>query len=170
MKLAGILIIVLSAGSVGFRIAAALRRRCSLLRQLLSSLQILKNEITFCGTPLPQAFALMAVSSQGGPERLFSSVARQMERRRWLTLSGAMEQALSEEEELGRDTALRDVFMRLAAGLGKYDRDHQLQTMEMAAADLQRLLQEAEREQNLRSRTYRTLGICAGLAMAILLI
>ena len=45
MRMAGIVLIVLSAGSMGFRIAHSLRKRCRLLRQLLSALQLLKQEI-----------------------------------------------------------------------------------------------------------------------------
>ncbi len=170
MKLVGILIIVLSAGSVGFRIAASLKKRCKLLRQLSTALQVLKNEISFCGTPLPQAFALMAVSVQDTPERVFSSVARQMEQRRWLTPQHAMEQALTEQPELGHDADTADLLIKLAAGLGKYDRDSQLQTIEKVGAELESLLQAAEQERSIRSRTYETLGICAGLAVGILLI
>lgn len=170
MKLAGVLIIVISAGSVGFRIAASLRRRCSLLRQLLRALQVLKNEISFCQTPLPQAFALMAVSVQDAPERVFSSVARQMDQRRWLTPQTAMEQALAAELELNRDEAVCGLLKKLAAGLGKYDRDSQLQTLESVGRELSELLQAAQQESSVRSRTYETLGICAGLAVAILFI
>ena len=170
MKLVGILIIVLSAGSMGFRIAASLKKRCQLLRQLSSALQVLKNEISFCGTPLPQAFALMAVSVQDAPERVFSSVARQMEQRRWLTPQHAMEQALTEQPELGWDVDTADLLLKLAAGLGKYDRDSQMQTIERVGAELECLLQAAEQERSIRSRTYKTLGICAGLAVGILLI
>ncbi len=170
MRLVGIIAIVLSAGSVGFRIAGSLRRRCNMLRQLLTAFGVLKNEIAFCGTPLPQAFALMAVTVQDGPERVFSAIARQMEHRRWLTPHSAMEQALRDESELGQDEEVARLLLDLAAGLGKYDRDSQLQTLDRVTGELQSLLQTAEQERSIRSRTYKTLGICAGLAVAILLI
>ena len=65
MKLVGMIFIVVSAGSVGFRIAVLLKRRCMLVRQFLRALQLLRSEISFCGTPLPQAFALMAANWPG---------------------------------------------------------------------------------------------------------
>ena len=96
MRLAGIVLVVLSAGSVGFRIALALKKRCRLLRQLIAALQLLKNEIAVCATPLPQAFALMAVAVDGPLEQLFSAVAREMDRNRFLTPLMAVRQALRE--------------------------------------------------------------------------
>ena len=167
MKLMGIVIIVASAGSVGFGIASSLKKRCALLRKLLSALQILKNEITFCATPLPQAFALIAASMDGMTARVFSAAAKDMDRRRWLTPQAALEKALEQESV---DAQLRDTLCSLGAGLGKYDRDEQARTIDLTQLRLEELLRNAERERSVRSKTYETLGICAGLALAILLI
>ena len=170
MKLAGMIVILVSAGSVGFRIAAALKRRCRLLQQLLAALGVLQNEIGFCGTPLPQAFALAAVASEGTVEALFSAMAREMDRRRWLTPAAALEQAWQEQPDLREEEALRQCLLALAASLGKYDRDSQLTALEAAKTRLADLLHAAEQERSVRSRTYEALGLCAGLALAILLI
>lgn len=170
MKLVGMVFIMVSAGSVGIRIAVSLRKRCALLRQLLTAVQILQNEISFCGTPLPQAFALAAVSAEGVVERLCSAVAKEMDQRRWITPQAAMERAWKAEPDLAQELVLHEVLLTLAAGLGKYDRDSQIQTLERTKSRLEELLRTAEQERSIRSRTYETLGICAGLAMAILLI
>lgn len=166
MKLIGMLFIVVSAGSVGFRIAFLLKKRCSLVRQLLQALQVLRNEITFCATPLPQAFALMAVSSDGALGRLFSDVAKDMDRRRWATPQAAMEKALEQTPE----ELLAPILIALSKSLGKYDLDAQLMGIEAARQECETLLQNLERERSLKSRTYETLGICAGLAAVILLL
>lgn len=166
MKLAGIVFIVLSAGSVGYGMAVAMKKKCIVLRQLLDSLQVLKNEIALCGTPLPQAFALMAVSAEGELERIFSDVAKDMDQHRWVTPYASFQAAMetvSEEE-------ISPILLSLARKLGKYDIDAQLQGIEMARCQTEELLQQLERERHVKSRTYETLGICAGLAVAILLI
>lgn len=170
MKLAGIIFIILSTGSVGLRIASALRNRCRLLRQLFSSLQVMYNEIGCCGTPLPQTFALMAVSSDGVVSRVFSAVAKAMDKQRWLTPRSAMEEALKAEPILGQDRDVAELLLSLAAGLGRYDRESQLQTLDKSKRDLEALLQSADRECSVRSKTYEVLGICAGISVAILLI
>ena len=166
MKLIGILFIVFSVGSVGFGIASSLKKHCVLLRKLLSALQILKSEIAFSATPLPQAFALVAASSDGMTARVFSAAAKDMDRRRWLTPQAALDKAMEQECP---DRELRDA-LSLGAGLGKYDRDEQVQTMERTRLRMEELLRHAEQERSIRSKTYETLGICAGLALAIILI
>ena len=166
MKLVGMIFIVASAGSVGFRIAVLLKRRCMLVRQFLRALQLLRNEISFCGTPLPQAFALMAASCDGQLARLFSDVAKDMDRRRWVTPQAAMEKALEETPE----ELLKPILIDLTKRLGKYDLDAQMQGIDTAYREAELLLQTLEQERSLKSRTYETLGICAGLAAVILLL
>ena len=169
MKYAGMLFVVVSAASVGMQMSASLRSRCRVLRQLLAVIQILRNEISVCGTPLPQAFALMAVSTNGAVERLFADLAREMEKKRWLTPLAAMELGLKNDTVWKQEEGVCGIMRRFAAGLGKYDRTSQLQVIDQTANDLSVLLKQTEQEHSIRGKTYRILGICAGLSMVILL-
>lgn len=170
MRVAGIVFIVLSAGSMGFRMAFYLKRRCRLLEQLMAALQVLKSEIAFCGTPLPQAFALMAAATEGVPAALFSQIAKEMDKRRWLTPLAAMQQALRQTPELPQGDKASLILLELSGSLGKYDAESQLHGIDRAMARLEEERGRAERERSVKSRTYETLGVCAGLAMAILLL
>lgn len=170
MRLVGIVLVIISAGSVGIGIASSLRKRCRLLRQFIASLQVMRNEIGCCGTPLPQAFALMAVSSDGAVSRVFSAVAKEMDKRRWLSPRNAMEEALESEKSLGDDREVAEFLLSLASGLGKYDRESQLATLDRCQDQIESLLKTAEKECSVRSKTYEVLGICAGISVAILLI
>ena len=166
MKFAGVAFIVLSAGSVGFQMAAMLRKKCDLLSRFLTALQLLKNEITVCGTPLPQAFALMAAANDGVLERLFDVAAKEMDKNRWTKPYDAVSRAL----ETIQEPLIGDVLLPLAKSLGKYDLDAQVQGIETARLQAEQLLRETEQERKIKSGTYQTLGVCTGLAVAILLI
>ena len=165
MKLAGMIFIVASAGSVGLGIARGLRKRCFLFQQLLQALQLLRNEIAFCGTPLPQIFALMAASCRGELETIFSETARSMDHGK-TSPSEAMYKALKGCV----DRELTGLLLQLAAGLGKYDLEAQLNTVEAVREQVQTLLYSLEQERRTKSKTYETLGICTGLSLAILLV
>ncbi len=169
MKYAGMIFVFVSTATVGLQMSVSLRNRCRLLRQLLAAIQILRNEISVCATPLPQAFALMAVSASGAVERLFGYLAREMDTRRWLTPMAAMEQGLLNEPIWRQEEAVCGILRQCGAGLGKYDRASQLQTIDQTANDLSALLKQTEQEHSIRGKTYRILGICAGLSMVILL-
>jgi len=166
MKITGVIFIVVAAGSVGCQMASMLRKRCELIRRLLTALQLLKNEIVVCGTPLPQAFALLAASSEGILERVFSHAAMEMEKNRWVSPYDAIKPAL----ESAAEPQLEAVLFPLAKQLGKYDVEAQLRGIEAAKVSAEQILQDLEQERKIKSKTYRTLGVCAGLAVAILLI
>lgn len=165
MRVAGMIFIVLSAGSVGFQMASNLKKRCMLMQQILISLQVMKNEIVVCRTPLPRVFALMAASVQEPLSLVYSCIAKDMDRNRWVTPYEAVCTAL-----LGfSEATVGDVLLPLAQTLGKYDLDAQTIGIDKAVFDAQAILHTLEDERRLKSRTYRTLGICTGLAVAILL-
>ena len=165
MKLAGMIFIVLSAGSVGIRIGLSLKRRCRYLRQMLHALQILESEITFGATPLQQAYAAVAKSVQGEMGQIFLTMSTQMEQCRWMTPKTAMEKALKD-----KDDPLNEILIHLAEQIGKYDLQTQLLALQTAKMQAEQKLQELEQECSMKSGTYETLSICAGLAAAILLI
>ena len=166
MKIAGIVFIVLSAFSAGVRISGGLKSRCNDLRRFLNALQVFENEISFAATPLPEAFAAMAETLQGRGKEIIAFVSAQMRTQRWTTPRTATERAL----ERFPDSQIGEVLLELSSNLGKYDLPAQLHGIEQARQRVKALLCTVEEERLVKSKTYRTLCICAGLATAILLI
>ena len=166
MKLAGIVFIVASAGWVGFGMAVAIKKQIALYQSAMQALSLLKNEIAFCGTALPQAFGVLATSCDGVLSKVFQSVANSMDRHPWLSPAEAMVQGISCLD----DQKLKTVFLRLGQGLGNYGLDAQVQAIHAARDEIGHLLNTAETTRKEKSKVYETMGICAGLSAAILLI
>lgn len=170
MKIAGIAFIVLSAVSVSLQISFGMKKRCVELRKILMAVTLLKNEISVCRTPLPQAFALMAASTDGYAEQLFSYIACELNKRRWITVTAAMEQAILLNPLFLKDEQLCGILRSMAAGIGKYDKSSQITTLDRTIAALEEMIDRAEKERGLKSKTYEALGLCAGMSLAILLL
>lgn len=166
MKLLGMVFIVCASGSVGFRVSHSLKARCGLLLRFQELLQKMEHEIRFYGTPLPQLFALLAASETGTLEQLCGDTAREMERCRWTTPRRAMEKALESTPE----PLLAPILLSLCEQLGKYDREAQTAGIAAAQAQASEELKRLEQERSVKSGTYQTLGICAGLAACVLLL
>lgn len=166
MKLIGIVFIIMTTGSMGFRIAGAYRKQCETLRQLLAALQILRNEIAFCGTPLPKAFAMMAIPCNGILEKILSNVAREMDRHVWMSPTAALEKHASAQINEPFVTILMEMLSRF----GSYDVQAQLQSVDWARMQCEERLCLLEQERTQKGKVYETLGICAGVAVSILLI
>ena len=92
-----------------------------------------------------------------------------MDKNRWTTPLAAMRKALTLVPELPEGDPAAQILLELAARLGKYDLESQLQGIDLAALRLGEELGRAEQERSTKSKTYQTLGICTVLAVAILL-
>ena len=166
MKIIGIVFIMASAITSGFRVSTVLKKRCAYLRHLMHALQMLKNELLFSAKPLPKVFSVLSKAAQGSVGELFSELSSQMENNRWMTLKTAMERTLANYVDDPSD----EIMLGLASDMSSYDLDAQIRAIDMAVIRVQHLLGEMESECGVKSKTYKTLSICAGLATVILLL
>ena len=63
---------------------------------------------------------------------------------------------------------LRKNLADLGTSLGRFDLPGQLKGLEAARISCRRDLEELSRDRDVRLRSYQTLGLCAGCALAIL--
>jgi len=169
MKWLGMVFIISAACYAGLSLARELNHNCRVIRQLTSSLQILKSELHFCASALPQAFAVAAAGSEGVVQTLWITMSNEMQKHRWLPAADCMQRTLTKLPQLEK-LGVSDLLKNLCAGLGSYDLQYQLQSLERAIAAVQRLEQSNEYDRKGKSKMYRTLGFSAGLALVILLI
>ena len=170
MKIAGLVFVICASSWTGFRMANALRSKCQMIEQLLTAMQILYQEIVVCATPLPQAFAIVSVSSKGDIRLLFSEISKRLDQTRWLTPCAAMTACLDTIPSLINETEICDLLINFASAIGKYDRDAQKITIDQSKIRLETMRMQAEQNRSMKSKSYKVLGICTGLSVAILLL
>lgn len=168
LKTAGIILVVLGASGAGFTMALGVRRQAAVLRQLLSALEQMKGEIAYQRTPLPELMRLLSVGSRGVAAVFFDRVAGDLHLRQEGSVYAIFKKELSAMPEGAFTPQVRLVLLNLGKGLGKYDLESQLRSIDLAAERLQSLLDALQADQQSRMRSYCTLGVCAGLAIAIL--
>ena len=64
----------------------------------------------------------------------------------------------------------RQTLLTLGASLGEFDLDGQSRALELALARLSSQLRRLEEGSSARRRSYATIGVCAGLAVAVILL
>lgn len=171
LKGIGALCIVLSTSFVGFGFAGGVRRQARQLTAVLEALGYLKGEIMYRRTPLAQVLALLpAAVSDAAVGAFFRSCARQMQTDRTRSVQSAMRAALSDTPQLALSQAAQQTLLTLGASLGQFDLDGQCRAIELASARLEAQLSRLEQGRGARCRSYVTIGICAGLAVAVILL
>lgn len=165
IRIFGAGLIVLGCGGWGFYMAKCCKKEKSQLARLLDMLLAMKNELSCRHTPLPQIFYQLSGSDELG--RIMAAMAEELEKSTSMDASFCME-AVLQKHEISKDC--KELLSRLGNSLGSFDLEGQLRQLDAVIQEGQRRLQTHTDELQKRVKNYQTLGLCAGAALAILLL
>lgn len=168
VKLFGAVCVILGCGGFGFMIAANARREISALRQLIGVLDFIECELNYRMTPLAQLCRLSAAISNGCIKRLLLHLAGELEQQKAHSVDKCIIAAIQHSPDLPPITAQRVV--ELGKSLGRFDLNGQIKCIRVLNSENTRVLDELTADHTTRIRSYKTLGLCAGAALAILFI
>lgn len=164
----GALLIVTACGGCGFSMAAGRRREEKLLGQLLQILQLLEAELRYRLTPLPDLCRMAAGETRGTLRTLFLNLYRELSWQKLPDAGSCMAAAIQRTGDL--PSVVRRPLVQLGQTLGRFDLEGQLQGLQSVEKRCLHSLESIQNNRDERLRSYRTLGICAGAALAILLL
>ena len=168
MKWLGVILLVAGCGSVGFQLAATHIKEERSLRQLTALLDYMSCELQFHLPALPELCRKTAGQTSGALERFFVTLAGELDAQLSPDVERCIEAALQHTGNLPEKTA--SMFQLLGKTLGRFDLEGQVRGLEAVRQECRRSLKELEQNRGNRLRSYQTLGLCAGAAMAILLL
>ena len=168
MKGIGALLIVLGCGGFGFSMAMSHRREEFALRQLLTVLDLMESELQYRLTPLPGLLLLAEQEAAGVIKRLLHTLRKELEAQISPDARACMEAALASGSDL--PDSVCGALRNLGISLGRFDLPGQLQGLQSTRDECRRALEQLCRNRDNRLRSYQTLGLCAGAALAILLL
>lgn len=160
--------VIVSSGVVGFSIAAAHRREANTLMQLIRALEFMACELEYRMPPLQELCQLTAIQVSGAIREVFSNLEKELQTQVSADASCCMGSALQKTEKLP-EAAKRNLLI-LGKSLGRFDLQGQLSGIASVTQLCRRDLDGLLNNQDVRLRSYRTLGICAGVALVILFI
>jgi len=169
MKWIGALIIIFSATAIGRLLALQFRERPRQLRQLKSALQSLETEITYGLSPIGEAAKRLSEQLPNPSKRFFSLFSDKLAQGE-ASLKEAWDETL---KEFWPSTAMKknelEIMKQFGATLGLSDRENQQKQIRLALSHLEREETEARAAQNQYEKMLKSLGLLAGLLIAIIL-
>lgn len=157
--------VFLACSAAGFCASASINKEEQLLQQSKRMLERMESELSCRATSLSQ-LCLCAQGCGKELERLYSGLSKCLDEQVFPDASYCMEAVLG-QESLPR--SVTRIHAMLGQTLGSYDLSGQLEELVAVKAACQESLDSLRQNISLRSRSYRTLGLCAGAALAILL-
>ena len=167
-KWIGALLIITSCTACGFSVAAGKRKEEQLLYQLDQVLQLMENELQYRLTSLPELCYMAAEETKGSLHGVLVRLHRELCRQKLPDAGSCMAAAIRESREL--PNRIRSILAQLGHGLGRFDLEGQLQGIHTVRRRTEESLESIRKNRDERLRSYQTLGICAGAALAIILI
>lgn len=166
IKLIGAVLVFAGCGGFGFAMAAAHRREEQNLGQLLAALEFMECDLSCRLTPLPQLCRATAGVVSGAVHTFFLLLAGELEAQVAADAGCCVRAVLERMPELSPTLSAR--LLDLGNTLGRFDLPGQLRGLRSAQSLCRLSLEELTRNRDSRLRSYQTLGLCAGAALAIL--
>jgi stage III sporulation protein AB len=166
IKIIGAVMIVAGCSSVGFLIATAHKREVKTAQQLILALEYFSSELRCRLTPLPELCRETANVSTGIVKVVFHQFANELEQQICPNTEICMGSVL--DKNPGIPSVAKQGFLLLGRSVGRFDVEGQLKDVDSVCAELRKNLQIFTTNQEVKLRSYQTLGLCAGAAIAIL--
>lgn len=168
IRLMGCMLVFVACAGCGFSMAADSQKEEQAVRQLLQALDRMASELRAAAPPLPQLCRTVGRNTRGTVGRAFLALSEQLTGPNSVSPGIGMLRAVRQAGDI--PSVARDLLLRLGGSLGRYDLDSELKGVENLREEAQRQLHRLEEGKEGRLRGYRTLGVCGGAALAILLI
>lgn len=167
-KWIGAVLVLVSCGGFGFAIASGYRQEEQRLRQLLRALQYMECELQYHLTPLPDLCRQAGMETSGSVREVLNKLAGELENQVAPDVSSCMRAAIEDYQDFSR--RFRRLMLQLGRTLGRFDLAGQIQGLQAVQASCIQEQKALEQNRDMRLRSYRTLGLCAGAALAILFV
>lgn len=164
----GAIIVIVACGCCGFSMARNYGELEHCLRQLISAMELMHCQMEYRLTTLPELCRILPSACSGIVGKVFSDLGQELERQETMDISLCMEEALLINPKLPTQCARS--LRRLSRTLGQADLQLQLQGITTEMERLKAVLQQVSAERPGRVKSYRALGLCGGIALAIVLL
>lgn len=168
VRLIGACFIILGCGGFGVVLSRNAKNEINALQNFLFAIEYMECELKYRMTPLPNLCLGAASISKGIIRVIFGSLGKKLMQNISPNVSECMNSVLKCNTNI--PPKLYSLLINLGERLGKFDLDGQVHVLtsihELASIELKR----CQQGNDIRSRSYKTIALCAGAAMVILLI
>ena len=167
IKFIGAVCIILGSGGVGFSIASSHRRDVKTLQRILIAIDYMYSELQYTLMPLPELCLHTAEATSGVVCSFFQCLSEQLNAQISPHVRCCVDAALN---QCNIPDKSRFILKMLGDTLGCFDLKGQLSGLDAVREQAKKALEACSNNQDMRLRSYQTLGLCAGAAIVIIFI
>jgi len=171
LKIIGSILTIASCTTLGLYFSSEMQTRLKQLKDLRKYITILRGDIRYGATPLPEAIEGIANRKPGVFYLFFQNVSERVKN----GMGGMFHNIWSDcVDEFLKATCLtkedKEGLVRFGESLGYLDREMQINTIDLYLEQLEEVIHEQTIIVKERSRLYNTLGLMGGIFITIVMI
>ena len=164
----GAVLIIAGSTSVGFSIARTSRREARILQNLIRAVIYMTSMLQYNLAPLPELCRQAGHHTTGSVQEILLNLARELDWQLSPDVKSCMYEAVRKSRPI--PDRIKRHFLHLGSSLGQFDVPGQIRELESIQKNCEQDLLIMKSNLETRIRSYQTLGICSGAALAILFI
>lgn len=137
-------------------------------RQLQRCMDLMVCHLEYQGLSLPQLCSLMRGETTGGLQDFWKNLEQELSQQILPEAADCARAALENCQQL--QGPVRQRLLELGGILGKFDLDGQIHSLQAMQEDCRRQVIAVENNLEVRLRSYRTIGLCLGIGLVLLLL
>ncbi len=171
IKIIGCLLVIVSSTGMGFFFSSEIKSRIMDLKELKKLIVLLRGDIRYANTPLPEAIHAIARRHEGCYQTFFSNVYQKLSELSGSTFAQIWKEA-AEQNLISTSLAKKDKLQLIQFGenLGYLDKDMQMNTLDLYTTQLEDEITELTKNAKEKAYLYNSLGIMAGIFISIIMI
>lgn len=171
LKIIGCVLIITSSAGMGMYFSGELKNRIADLRDLKKLIFLLRGDIRYTNTPLPEAVQALSIRHDGKYKDFLAEIAEKLNELGGVSFCTIWKQAVSKRLEKTslskKDLAL---LAQLGENLGYLDKDMQINTLDLFIGQIEEEIKELSRNVKEKSYLYNSLGIMGGIFITLIMV
>lgn len=169
-KILGCILVITSSAGIGFFFSNEMKYRIEDLKELRKLIVLLRGDIRYANTPLPEAISMISRRHTGCFVQFLNNVSGKSNELSGITFSSiwkeAVENTLNETSLNKKD---KSYLIQFGESLGYLDKDMQMNTLDMYINQLEDEINELNKSVKEKTYLYNSLGIMAGIFISIIM-
>ncbi|MDF2539851.1 MAG: hypothetical protein K0S76_2872 [Herbinix sp.] len=170
-KIIGCIMVIASSAGMGFYFSSEMKCRIDDLKELKKLIVLLRGDIRYANTPLPEAISSITRRHNGNFEAFFKKVSSQLHELSGLTFPDIWKKSV-DLNLMNTSLTKKDKLYLIQFGdhLGYLDKDMQINTIDLYITQLEDEIKEASKSAKEKAYLYNSVGIMAGIFITIIML
>lgn len=171
IKIIGCILILTSSAGMGLYFSSELKNRIKDLKDLKKIIFLLRGDIRYANTPLPEAVQALSLRHEGKYKKFLCNISERLNEMGGITFCTIWKEAVY--SELG-DTSLskKDItgLVQFGENLGYLDKDMQINTIDLYISQIEEEIKDLSHNVKQKSYLYNSLGVLGGIFITIVML